>query len=118
MEDTEYAKYNLWNLGYGYADRSIIHEKSFSTNLQWMEDFQKISAEAFYRWEYAQDKKVSFRFFGGSPIEEFDGICISRRNIGINNILIYSYLSLVCFNFSFDVNAVLLRRNRNIIQNQ
>ena len=65
MEDTEYAKYNLWNLGYGYADRSIIHEKSFSTNLQWMEDFQKISAEAFYRWEYAQDKKVSFRFFGG-----------------------------------------------------
>lgn len=30
-----------------------------------MEDFQKISAEAFYRWEYAQDKKVSFRFFGG-----------------------------------------------------
>ena len=65
MEETEYAKYNLWNLGYGYADRSIIHEKSFSTNLQWMEDFQKISAEAFYRWEYAQDKKVSFRFFGG-----------------------------------------------------
>lgn len=65
MSQTEYAKYNLWNLGYGYADRRIIHEKSFSTNLQWMEDFQKISAEAFYRWEYAQDKKVSFRFFGG-----------------------------------------------------
>ncbi len=65
MSQNEYAKYNLWNLGYGYADRRIIHEKSFSTNLQWMEDFQKISAEAFYRWEYAQDKKVSFRFFGG-----------------------------------------------------
>ena len=60
----------------------------------------------------------SIGFVGGSPIEEFDGICISRRNIGISNILIYSYLSLVCFNFSFDVNAVLLRRNRNIIQNQ
>lgn len=65
MSQNEYARYNLWNLGYGYADRRIIHEKSFSTNLQWMEDFQKISAEAFYRWEYAQDKKVSFRFFGG-----------------------------------------------------
>ncbi|MBH1960841.1 MAG: aminopeptidase [Flavobacteriia bacterium] len=65
MSQNEYAKYNLWNLGYGYADRRIIHEKSFSTNLQWMEDFQKISTEAFYRWEYAQDKKVSFRFFGG-----------------------------------------------------
>ena len=61
----EYAKYNLWNLGYGYSDRRLIHEKYFSSNLQWMEDFQKVSAEAFYRWEFGQDKKVSFRFFGG-----------------------------------------------------
>lgn len=65
MAQSEYAKYNLWNLGYGYADRRVIHEKSFSTNLQWMEDFQKVSAEAFYRWEFAPDQKISFRFFGG-----------------------------------------------------
>lgn len=61
----EYGKYNLWNLGYGYSDRRLIHEKYLSGNLQWMEDFQKISGEAFYRWEFAKDKKVSFRFFGG-----------------------------------------------------
>lgn len=61
----EYAKYNLWNLGYGYSDTRLIHEKYLGANLQWMEDFQKISAEAFYRYEFAQDKKISFRFFGG-----------------------------------------------------
>lgn len=65
IRNNEYAKYNLWSIGYGYSNRQIIHEKYFSTNLQLMEDFQKISAEAFYRWEYAKDKKVSFRIFGG-----------------------------------------------------
>ncbi len=62
---TEYNKYNLWNLGYGYSDRSLIHEKSYNANFQWMEDFQKISMEFSYRWEFAEDKKVSLRFFGG-----------------------------------------------------
>lgn len=61
----EYSKYNLWNLGYAYSDRSIIHEKYISAGLQWMEDFQKISTELSYRWEFAEDKKISFRFFGG-----------------------------------------------------
>lgn len=62
---SEYSKYNLWYLGYGYSDRSLIHEKYLTANMQWMEDFQKLSGEAFYRWEFGQDKKVSFRFFGG-----------------------------------------------------
>ncbi|QBO58602.1 aminopeptidase [Chryseobacterium salivictor] len=62
---TEYGKYNLWNLGYGYSDRSLIHEKSYNANFQWMEDFQKISSEFSYRWEFAKDKKISMRFFGG-----------------------------------------------------
>ena len=65
QNQTEYGKYNLWNLGYGYSDRSLIHEKSYNANFQWMEDFQKISTEFAYRWEFAQDKKISFRFFGG-----------------------------------------------------
>lgn len=63
--DDEYAKYNLWNLGYGYSDRKLIHEKYFNAGLQWMEDFQKISTELSYRYEFAEDKKISFRFFGG-----------------------------------------------------
>jgi hypothetical protein len=65
IAENEYARYNIWNLGYGYSDRGLIHEKFFSTNIQWMRDFLKISSEAFYRWEYAQGKKISFRFFGG-----------------------------------------------------
>ncbi|WP_300675630.1 aminopeptidase [Soonwooa sp.] len=61
----EYGKYNLWNVGYSYTDNSLIHEKSINANFQWMEDFQKLSTEAFYRWEYMKDRKISFRFFGG-----------------------------------------------------
>lgn len=65
VAENEYSRYNLWNIGYGYSDRRLIHEKYFSTNFQFMEDFQKISAEAFYRWEFAKGKKISFRWFGG-----------------------------------------------------
>ena len=61
----EYAKYNLWNLGYAYSDNRMIHEQYIGTNVQWMEDFQKISAEAFYRWEFAKNKKISYRWFAG-----------------------------------------------------
>lgn len=61
----EYDKYGIWSLGYGYTDNKIIHEISFGSNLQVMKDFQKLSAEAFYRWEFAENKKVSFRFFSG-----------------------------------------------------
>ncbi|QDP84375.1 M1 family metallopeptidase [Chryseobacterium sp. SNU WT5] len=61
----DYAKYNLWNLGYAYSDRSLIHEKYLSAGLQWMEDFQKFSTELSYRWEFDRNKKISFRFFGG-----------------------------------------------------
>ena len=63
--ENEYQKYNLWNLNYRYVDNSLIHEKSFGTAFQMMEDFQKVSAEAFYRYEFAPHKKVSFRLFGG-----------------------------------------------------
>lgn len=63
--ESEYGKYNLWSVGYSYSDRRVIHEKYFGANFQWMEDFQKIMAEASYRWEYAKDKKIFFRFFGG-----------------------------------------------------
>ena len=61
----EYDRYGLWSLGYGYNDKKIIHEISLGTSLQLMNDFQKLSAEGFYRWEYAPNKKISFRWFGG-----------------------------------------------------
>lgn len=60
-----YGKYNLWNVGYSYVDNKAIHENYFTTNFQWMEDFQKLSAEYYYRWEYAKGKKLMLRLFGG-----------------------------------------------------
>lgn len=61
----DYSKYNLWNVGYVYSESGVIKDKYIFGNLQLMEDFQKISAESYYRWNYAENKKISFRFFGG-----------------------------------------------------
>ncbi len=65
IKNNEYDRYGLWNIGYGYSDNKLIHELYFGGNVQFMKDFQKLSTEAFYRWEYAENKKISFRFFGG-----------------------------------------------------
>lgn len=65
IANNEYEKYNLFNIGFGYSDSKLIHENYFGTNLQGMKDFVKLSAEYFYRWEYAMNKKISFRLFGG-----------------------------------------------------
>lgn len=64
-QKNDYSKYNLWNLGYVYSESGIIKDKYLFGNLQMMEDFQKISAESYYRWNYAEKKKISFRVFGG-----------------------------------------------------
>lgn len=87
----EYGKYNLWNLGYSYSDRRAIHEKYLGANLQWMEDFQKISAEASYRWEYAQDKKLYLRFFGGYFL----------TNTTKNNLFDYGVARVSNYSFSY-----------------
>ncbi|HBR12777.1 MAG TPA: aminopeptidase [Chryseobacterium sp.] len=85
----EYDKYNLWNLGYSYSDNRLIHEKYIGTNIQWMEDFRKISAEAFYRWEYAKDKKISFRWFAGYFLK--NETKNSLFNYGISRVSNYSF---------------------------
>jgi hypothetical protein len=43
----------------------MIHEKSLSLSAQGMEDFNKITAEGFYRWEFAPRQKLSVRLFAG-----------------------------------------------------
>lgn len=64
----DYSKYNIWNLGFVYSESNVIKDKYLFGNLQLMEDYQKISAESYYRWNYAKGKKVSFRFFAGAFI--------------------------------------------------
>lgn len=89
IENNLYSKYNLWNIGYSYSDNRLIHEQYISTNLQWMEDFQKISAEAFYRWEFAKNKKVSFRWFAGYFIKNDTKNALF--NYGISRVSNYSF---------------------------
>ena len=87
--NNQYAKYNLWSLGYSYSDNRLIHEKYISTNIQWMEDFQKLSAEAFYRWEFAKDKKISFRWFAGYFLK--NETKNSLFNYGVSRVSNYSF---------------------------
>lgn len=63
--DFNYEKYNLFNFNYTYANPRLIHEKYLRVNFQTMEDFQKISATASYRYEFARNKKLNIRWFGG-----------------------------------------------------
>lgn len=65
IANDDYKKYNLWGIGYSYSDSQMIHEKSFSLSAQGMEDFNKITAEGFYRWEFAPRQKLSIRLFAG-----------------------------------------------------
>lgn len=67
--ESTYLNYNLFNVNYGYVDDKLIHEKSFGVNYQVMSDFQKLSAQAFYRYEFAKNKKLSIRWFGGYFID-------------------------------------------------
>ena len=65
IAEKDYKKYNIWNAGFIYSETGIIKDKYIFGNLQLMEDYQKLSAESYYRWEYAKNKKLSLRFFGG-----------------------------------------------------
>ncbi len=85
----EYGKYNLWNLNFNYNDQRAILENYIGGGVQWMEDFFKVSAEVFYRWEYAKNKKVSLRFFGGYFIDNHTKN--SLFNFGISRVSNYSF---------------------------
>ena len=89
ISNKEYDRYNLINAGFGYSDNKLIHEKYFSVNYQLMEDFNKLSAEGFYRWEFAENKKMSVRLFAGYFLEN------NTRNdifdFGISKVSNYSF---------------------------
>ncbi|MDH6250929.1 hypothetical protein M2347_000656 [Chryseobacterium sp. H1D6B] len=85
----DYSKYNLWSFGYSYTDNQMIHEKSLSVNTQWMEDFNKITAEGFYRWEFASKQKLSVRLFAGYFAR--NETRNSMFNYGISRVSNYSF---------------------------
>jgi hypothetical protein len=85
----DYGKYNLWSVGYGYSDSQMIHEKSLSISTQGMEDFNKITAEGFYRWEFAPKQKLSLRVFAGYFAR--NETRNSMFNYGISRVSNYSF---------------------------
>ncbi|SMP16549.1 hypothetical protein SAMN06264346_10452 [Chryseobacterium profundimaris] len=89
IANNDYDKYNLWSIGYGYNDSQSIHEKSIGVNTQWMEDFHKVNAEAFYRWEFAPRQKLSVRLFAGYFIK--NNTRNNTFNYGISRVSDYSF---------------------------
>ncbi|WP_034669838.1 aminopeptidase N [Chryseobacterium populi] len=89
----DYDKYNLWSAGYGYTDSQMIHEKSLSVSTQGMEDFNKITAEGFYRWEFAPKQKLSLRLFAGYFV----------RNDTRNNTFNYGISRVSNYSFSYNL---------------
>lgn len=89
IANNDYDKYNLWSIGYGYNDSQSIHEKSLGVNTQWMEDFHKVNAEAFYRWEFAPRQKLSVRLFAGYFIK--NNTRNNTFNYGISRVSDYSF---------------------------
>ncbi|UWX60550.1 aminopeptidase [Chryseobacterium oranimense] len=93
VANKDYDKYNLWSAGYGYSDSQMIHEKSLSLSTQGMEDFNKITAEGFYRWEFAPKQKLSVRLFAGYFI----------RNETRNNTFNYGISRVSNYSFSYNL---------------
>ncbi|MDR2237715.1 MAG: aminopeptidase [Chryseobacterium sp.] len=106
IANKDYGKYNLWSFGYGYSDSRMIHEKSLSLSAQGMEDFNKITAEGFYRWEFAPKQKLSLRLFAGYFV----------RNDTRNNTFNYG-ISRVS-NYSFSYNLLGESANSGILSQQ
>ncbi len=95
IAEKDYKKYNIWNAGFIYSESGIIKDKYLFGNLQLMEDYQKISAESYYRWEYAKNKKLSLRFFGGAFI----------NNKTRNNTFDFGISKVSNYAFSYDLLA-------------
>jgi len=93
IANRDYDKYNLWTVGYGYTDNQMIHEKSFSLSTQGMEDYNKITAEGFYRWEFAPRQKLSLRLFAGYFV----------RNETRNNTFNYGISRVSDYSFSYNL---------------
>ncbi|SIQ18319.1 hypothetical protein SAMN05880574_10749 [Chryseobacterium sp. RU37D] len=93
IASNDYDKYNLWSLGYGYNDSQSIHEKSLGVSTQWMKYFHKITAEGFYRWEFAPKQKLSVRLFAGYFL----------RNETRNNTFNYGISRVSDYSFSYNL---------------
>lgn len=62
---TNQDKYGLWNFTFYYSKPDYIHDFSTSATLQSSDSFNKIFAEAYYRWRFSSGKQLGVRIFSG-----------------------------------------------------
>lgn len=62
----ETNKYNVFNLGFGYAKPNIIEDVRFSSNLEISNKFSKVSLTGQYRVLTDANRQFDFRFFAGA----------------------------------------------------
>ncbi|MFD1293707.1 aminopeptidase [Lutibacter holmesii] len=65
-QDIETLKYNVFNIGYGFAKPNIIKDLRFSTGLEISDKFSKISLNAHYRTLTNTNTQFDFRLFAGA----------------------------------------------------
>jgi hypothetical protein len=64
-ETDAYSQYNLLDISYVFSNKKLINEWFTRTNFQHSNLFNKLCTEIYFRHEYARDKKITLRFFGG-----------------------------------------------------
>ncbi|QII70386.1 M1 family metallopeptidase [Apibacter sp. B3706] len=89
LEKNDYSHYNLLDLSYSHSDKRIINEWYSKTNFQHSNIFNKISTEIYFRHEYAPNKKISLRYFGGYFINNHSNS--TYFDFGVDHITDYSF---------------------------
>ncbi len=88
-QDIESLKYNLLELAYVYRDDSMIFEKYFNGMFEYESKFSKINLEWFGRYEYAPQRKFTFRWFLSYFL--FNKTVTDYFNTGVSRISDYSF---------------------------
>lgn len=86
---TNEDKYNLWNATYFYTNRRIIHDIEGFVSFQTTENFSKLIAEAYYRWQILKNYRLGFRFFAGKFLQ--NNTDTDFFNFGVNYITDYTF---------------------------
>ncbi|MCT6869788.1 MAG: aminopeptidase [Apibacter sp.] len=88
-EKDDYSHYNLIDISYSHSDNRLINEWYSKTNFQHSNMFNKISSEIYFRHEYAPNKKITLRYFGGYFITNNSNS--TYFDFGVDHITDYSF---------------------------
>jgi hypothetical protein len=64
-KDLDFENYQLYDLGYNYANNGLIHDFSGGINLEFSNLFTKAIIESYYRIKLSRKNKIHYRLFCG-----------------------------------------------------